>query len=352
MNRIIDIEKWRIRRARGDDNKSLLALTSQTHMDGNIALRIDRQPDFFSLLKQRGESDTLVCESNNEIIGCVSVTKSEAYINGKVNDLYYLSDLKIARAYQGNRLALALTKELKKYLESIDADLLFMVIADGNHRMRPYVTGTGDLPGFESVGTFKVFQFFPSNKTTKRENYQIKKFSPEDSHINMVNEFYSKYQLGKVFEPDDSSLFIAINEGETVLAMISIVDMSSHKQNVVMEASGWLRGLLHLSKWTHFVNLPSLGEPVKILYINNFYYKQDYKELIKLLMDWAKNYCRKKNFHFLSFGLHECDPLIKILDSGLKITFRSHGYVTSLHGNQEKLNQITSGLVYEDYSLV
>lgn len=354
MNVITEGKIMVIRKAVQADNKALLELASQTYMEGNISLRIDRCPDFFSLLKQRGESTTLVCEYGDKVIGCVSVTASRVYVNGRIRKIHYLSDLKIENKYQGKRLALYLCQELKKYLLSIDADILFMVVADGNYKMKPYTEGIGDLPEFRPAGIFKVMQFIPSGNPGNPVGYELNIFSPGEEEINKLNNFYVRYQFGKVlpFRPDSSSLYVGLTKGSELLAMISLIDMTPHKQNVVVDAKGWLNGLMTLAEWTNSFSLPTRGEPIRIYYINNFYYKAGYDQLINILVDWARNYCHKRNAHFASIGLNERDPLLKAIKSRMRITFLSKGYVASLKGNQEILKQITGGVVFEDYSLV
>ena len=50
-------ERVEIREAVETDNEALLALTRATPMDGTISLRIDRDPDFFALLRLRGPAE-------------------------------------------------------------------------------------------------------------------------------------------------------------------------------------------------------------------------------------------------------------------------------------------------------
>ena len=59
------------RLANKSDNIKLLELTSSVSMDGDISLRIDRNPDFFKILELRGESLVVIAEENQKIIGAV-----------------------------------------------------------------------------------------------------------------------------------------------------------------------------------------------------------------------------------------------------------------------------------------
>ena len=71
-----------------EDNQQLLDLTSSTGMSGKISLRIDRNPDFFELLKFRGESRVIVATDNNTIVGSICLSLEQTYIGRKVYPLF------------------------------------------------------------------------------------------------------------------------------------------------------------------------------------------------------------------------------------------------------------------------
>ena len=61
-----------IRQASEADNEGLLKLTRITPMAGAISLRIDREPDFFALLRLRGRNKVFVATRGQEVVGCIS----------------------------------------------------------------------------------------------------------------------------------------------------------------------------------------------------------------------------------------------------------------------------------------
>ena len=108
------------------DNKQLLNLTSSTPMSGIISLRIDRNPNFFELLRIRGESKVFVASENKIIIGCVCVSKEQTYVKEKIRRLYYVCDLKVDHLYRNKGIGMQLTNEVTKYLATEKADLVFL----------------------------------------------------------------------------------------------------------------------------------------------------------------------------------------------------------------------------------
>jgi len=71
------------REANPNDNEGLLKLTRECPMDGEISLIIDRQPDFFKLLKLKGVFKTFVAEDSDQLIGSISIVSEEVRIRGE-----------------------------------------------------------------------------------------------------------------------------------------------------------------------------------------------------------------------------------------------------------------------------
>jgi hypothetical protein len=125
-----------IREALSTDNSGLLQLTSLTPMKGRISLRIDSNPDFFSLLSKRGQSEVFVAEKNGTLVGCFSVSNIETLVSGNHEIVYYLADLKIHPSY-GGIILLRLLNKMADYILQNHADLLFCTAAYGNEKVIP-----------------------------------------------------------------------------------------------------------------------------------------------------------------------------------------------------------------------
>lgn len=101
-----------IRNATVHDNDKLIELTSLTPMAGAISLRIDRKPDFFLLLKKRGEYKVIVAEKRHKIIGSISCSTQPTIVCNKEHLVYYIRDLKVHPDFTGTRLAYRLVKAM------------------------------------------------------------------------------------------------------------------------------------------------------------------------------------------------------------------------------------------------
>jgi hypothetical protein len=324
-------------------------------MDGRIGLRTERNPDFFSLLNERGENTTFVAEKDNEIIGCYSVSKSKVLINTKQVDIHYVSDLKIDNRHRGGLAAYRLVHKMKEYLIECDADLVMCVVAKGNDKMNPFLlTGRTGIPGSQSMGYFNIFQLLPSKKLQKMNAYQVEESKMTEEHIKLFNSFQERYQLGKIITPyvaGDTEQVLTIRKSNEIVASLSLADTSSIKQNIVFKVSSPLKYLLYFSKAFGF-SVPQIGESIRMLYINNFFFRIGHEDAFETLLHYAKNLTHKKNYHFVSIGIHSKDPINIIMNRFRKFTFYSQGYITSLKNNQNLIDDIINGIPFEDYSLV
>jgi len=346
-----------IRVATPTDNSQLLCLTSSNPMQGIISLRIDRKPDFFKLLQARGESITYILEKEQQVIGSFSASKSQVFVNGLEKTLYYLSDLKVDNAYRTGVYAFKLISTMYQYLQAQGADLLFCTVVLGNNKVVPIFNGRASIPKFNSLGKFIIFQLLPSKKPITDFNFIIREQIADSALIKQFNCFYQQYQLGKIIHPEVKKLtaLVAYRQKE-VVAALTLLDTLPLKQNVVVGLQLPLKAMVYVSnalrKYLPLYRLPTVGEPVKTLYINNFYYQTGQQTALMALINQARQHAFFKQYHFVSIGLHEKDPLVKCFQSFRKFKFQSVGYITSLKNNNGLLDDIATGIPFEDYSLV
>src|SRR3954469_20823949 len=139
----------RYRLATHHDNQQLLDLTASTGMQGDISLLIDRQPDFFRLLKKRGETKVFVAVDNERIIGSLSVSSQLVYVGGKVLPVQYIGDFKVYESYRNKGVGLMLCNEMADHVISSGSDLAFLNVAKGNVKPLSFFKNRPHVPDFE-----------------------------------------------------------------------------------------------------------------------------------------------------------------------------------------------------------
>lgn len=348
--------KYRL--ATNKDNQQLIALTAVSGMVGETALRIDRKPDFFKLLTMRGDSKVFIALDNETLIGCLCVSLQNVYVGGQIVPLHYIGDFKVAEAYRNKGIGLQLCNQLADYLTSIDADLAFLNFSKGNARPVSFFKNRPHVPDFDNIGVFNIHQFIGKKKKAFHSGYTIELSPVTDKVLKFLNSHYSKYEFGSVVTKEkleDTTVFIIQHENK-ILAAMCLVDTMKVKQNVVMKLSwknklllllvNMFAGVLGISK------MPALHEPVQMMYIKYLAIDSPDKQLVKFLINHARNVVYERFYSFVSIGLHEKDPLHACLSNLFKLTFNSIGMLVSLKDNRDLIKKVKQGIPFEDYSLV
>src|SRR6185503_4305441 len=85
-----------VREAVRDDDAALRAIAASCPMEGDITLRITRDPDFFQLNQLEGSQWRLgVAEVDGHVVGCVMAAERGAYLHGVERRTLYAGDLKV-----------------------------------------------------------------------------------------------------------------------------------------------------------------------------------------------------------------------------------------------------------------
>jgi GNAT superfamily N-acetyltransferase len=348
----------KIREATQSDNNGLLSLTAMTPMSGEISIRSDRYPDFFRLLDRRGYSHVLVAEENGKIVGCVSTTRVPVHVNGELEYVHYLGDLKVHPDFRGRGLAVRLLISMHRHLLAADADLVLGAAAYGNEDIMPFFDGRAGLPKAVLLGVFKVYQILPSHRQRATTHYAVKVEPENPDMYRLYNDHFRHYQFGPVLPPGSllNARHLVARSGGASQASLSVVDVGDSRQNVLIRLPfilGILAFLLRfLRRMIPIAALPEINEPIRILYVKALACREGYEDALDPLIQKARNICCEERYHFLAIGVHEKDPLGKRFVRYPKFVFKSMGFVVSLKRGNDEVLRLMRGVPYEDYSLV
>jgi predicted N-acetyltransferase YhbS len=348
----------RIREATRNDNEGLLSLTAATPMDGTISIRTDRYPDFFRLLDRRGPSRVLVAEEGGAIVGCVSAARVPVHVDGRLDTVHYLGDLKVHPGHRGAGLAASLLNAMHHDLREAGADLVLSTAAYGNDKVRPFFDGKGGLPRAVPAGVFRVYQILPSRRRSVAGPYAIREEPETPEVLALYNDHFRHYQFGPVFGPGalrGARTWTARSNGE-IEAALSLVDYGDARQNVIIRLPFVLGRLVSFLKSVrHFVpvpDIPAKNTPIRILYIKALAFRDGHEEALARLVGEARRLAFESRYHFVAVGLHESDPMLLRLARLPKFTFKSMLFVAGLTRGNDELTRLTRRVPYEDYSLV
>jgi predicted N-acetyltransferase YhbS len=358
-----------IREAGEADNEALLALTRSTPMAGSISLRIDRDPDFFALLRLRGEGKVFVAVRGREVIGCISAALRTAYISGVPETVAYIGDMKVHPRFSGTRIALRLIQALEAHLRSIGIDLCFSVVADGNQRAMPLFEGRLGIPRWAYLGRFLVDELIPSPFIGRSRQHCIETAEAADlpAITMLLDRFHRSRQFAPQLSQDDlartlsarreepfSKIFVA-RSGGSIVATLSLHDTREVKRNVLLGASASLRCALALVRIVAVplpgFSVPRIGEPLRVLYARFVACEEGHWQALQALVAMARAEAFRRRSTFLVIGLHEQDPLRSLVRGIPRFTFSSLALATSLT-RPERLESLATGIPFEDFALV
>lgn len=346
------------RMATAEDNVKLIQLTASSPMAGDIGLRIDRYPDFFALLKMRGDTKIFIAEENNNIIGAICVSLQQVYVGGAIFPLQYIGDFKVAEPYRKRGIGLQLCNQMADYVIAQGSDLAFLNVSKGNTRPVSFFKDRPNVPDFDNIGIFKIYQVIGKRMRPGFDKHAVEETPLNAEVLAFFNNHYSKYELGTVLTPEKftGTRIFMIRENDKITAAMCLVDTMPVKQNVIVSLSGVMKLALRLinvySSIAGLSKMPVLKEPVKMLYIK--YLAADVKSsrLVKLLINYARNIAFERSYSYVSIGLHEKDGFNSCLSGLPKFTFKSVGMLLSIKNNRHLINTVIEGIPYEDYSLV
>lgn len=356
-----------IREATGADNDALLALTRVTPMDGRIALRIDRDPDFFALLRRRGEPIVLVATCADHVIGCISAAIHQAYVGGLLEKIAHVGDLKVHPLFTGKRLSSRLMTGLKSHLKQAGVDLCVGLVAEGNHRMTPISAGRDGTHVGVQLGRFIVEQLIARPMRRRHSRYALEEAASADlpEIAAMLDDTYRRQQFAprvtvehlsssNMHEVPFACRMVARHAGR-VVATLALEDTYPLRQNVLIGTPRTVRWAMAAARPLGLLlpglTIPRLGCPIKTLYVRHMACAPDCMDALRLLVDDARGRAFRHGFTFLSVGLHERDPLRSAVAGRARITFHSLMVSASLL-TEGRLADVSSLIPYEDFALV
>ncbi len=346
------------RLATNNDNQQLIELTAASGMAGEISLRIDRKPDFFSLLNMRGETKVFVALEDDKIIGSLCVSLQQVYVGEEIFPFYYVGDFKVAEPYRNKGIGLQLCNELANYVVPAGADLAFLNVSKGNSKPFSFFKDRPGIPDFDNIGIFKIHQFLGKKGKAQHAQYKIELTPVSGEVIEFLNAHYCKYELGSVITKEklEGCEIFTIREKNKIIAAMCLMDTMQVKQNVVTGMSWKMKALVRfmnaISRLSGTSKMPVLNEPVRMIYIKYLAVNGHDKQLVKLMVNHARNMVYERSYTFASVGLHEKDPFNACFSGMMKVTFNSVGMLLSIKDNRSLIEKVKKGIPFEDYSLV
>lgn len=357
-----------VRDAKPSDNAGLVALAQACSMSGDIELRIDRAPDFFTLNRLEGERWRLaVAEREGQIVGCICTSERDCYVDGDRQRIGYVGDLKVHPAHRDSVIADGLCRYAAEFMTALpeSAPVLITVLA-GNTPMERRLSGPRGLARFSRVATIRTHSL---SILWERHN-PVHWASVTPASWNDIEEMAALWcdaarrrQLAPAHDADSLARWVREAPGLDIhdfrlargsdgklLGFIGLWDQRHFKQLTVVSYSRRMalarRVFNAVAPLTGSERLPPAGAPLNVVTATHVCVPHDRADVLRALVVSAHNELRGSGCSLLNIGLDVTDPLGVALKGLFAQPTDIHAYLADARGNAWK-GQLGGTLHYE-----
>jgi N-acetylglutamate synthase-like GNAT family acetyltransferase len=328
-----------VRRAAPSDGPSLLALTGRCPMHAAVSLAIEREPDFFALSRARGCARTLIAEADGLVIACAGIARRPAWVGGRLAEVAYLADLKVAPEHRGGGLGARLVEAvLAEEARGRPAPLLATVAA-GNRPADRLAGRYAAVVGLSGIVDVVCLQLFAA-RASRRVDIELGRARPEDEAElgALLDEFYRERQFAPVFgdggfeEILRRSPGLALSDhlvarrGGRILATVALWDQGSFKRVRVLRVTPTLRlGLGAIAIAARVLPVPVLpptGELLRLAFLRHPAYAAGEEAALAALLRTAIREASAAGHHFAVLTAPRGDPVARCARGIPRLTYR------------------------------
>jgi hypothetical protein len=349
--------RFTVRDATPADNDALVALAAACPMEGDIALRMDRAPDFFALNRLEGDvwQVGVAVDGDDRVVGCVAAARRQVWLNGAEATTGYVGDLKVhpaARRSGATDLLTAYARETCAALCGEDAPVLVTILA-GNEAMERRAGGPRGMPVLARFATLRV-EAIPLLWERRERVAGLSIWPAAERDLPRMTALWRDIAPTRQLAPaiDAASLgawvarapglvlsdyLLALDMRGRLRGFLGVWDQSSFKQMRVVSYSPRLaiaRGAINVvASVAGATQLPQPGAALPALAITHVC-ASDASTLRALVLEAYRRH-RGGRHAFMTLGLDVRDPLLAATRGLLAQPTLVHAYVTSARGAAE-----------------
>lgn len=349
LRQVESAEGFVVRDATGDDNRQLIRLAAECPMVGDVSLRIDRGPNFFTLNRLEGERWKVgVAAEGRAILGCVAVSERRSFVNGRASRTGYAGDLKVHPAHRNTAIADELSRYCERSFRGLPAasPVLITVLA-GNRSMERRLPGPRGVPAFNHIGTIRTHSvpILWHRKTSGSIRIAPAEWRDLNEMATLWERVAPDRQLAPVMSVDAmgswirstpglaiSSYKVARAQSGELLGFFAVWDQRTFKQLNVVGYSPRMKAARAMFNLVAPVaggeRMPQTGHALNCVTIAHICVPGDRPEVMRALLTSAHNELRRARISFINVGLDTRDPLSSAVDGFLSQPTDVNAYVT------------------------
>ncbi|HVE71412.1 MAG TPA: hypothetical protein VNI54_08600 [Thermoanaerobaculia bacterium] len=283
-----------------DDDAGIRALLASNPMPGRIRVRFEREPSYFAGCSP--DDDVLVARDGSAVVGVACRSIRPLYVNGSVENIGYLGQLRVDRAYRGQLLTVRGYRLMRELHEQRPARGYYTTIVEGNVQAEGVLVrkSRGVMPRYRFVERLHTLAVPVERRAlARRESRRA------EARRSTSNLFPAYAPQGPIIE--------------TVAGSAALVDQRAYKQTVIDGYSRAITITRPLYNLVGRIKLPKPNTALNHAYVTHFQ-AEDPHALINAILERAQGYD-----HVL-FGFTESDPALEAARG-----FKPVEYVSSIY---------------------
>ncbi len=357
-----------------DDDAALRARMAQDWLHGDITVSFRREPSFFYGSDVQGkQAQVIKCvdSDTNTLIGLGSRLVNDAFVNGNRQRIGYLADLRLHPDYRGGTALVRAYRYLHKLHRADPVPLYYSMILEENRpALRVLTAARCGLPVYRDVGRFltpAIYLDVPRRRLSV-DGISFRRAKQQD--LQQVFDFVAARAPDKQFAPaltvadmhtprlrglgaDD--FFLALR-GDRIVGTIAAWDQTAFRQTCVerYNAGLWMMRPIYnaLSRFSAFKPLPPRGSMVPYFYLAFINIEGNDPLLFRSLLRFVYNDRRKGRWNYFIAGLHETDPLSKVLLEYRRIDVAGRLFVVHYPEDQSVYEQLDGRIPYVEIAMI
>lgn len=344
-------EEFHYRLATPADDAAIRQLLAAHPVPGHITLGYEREPDYFLGCGTMGSFwQVLVAshEATGELAGLACRATRPMWINGEVQEVGYLSQLRVAERFRGHWLVVRGFHMFRTLHEDGRVSAYLATIIEENDEARGLLVERPrrTMPAFrerEQLLTLALLLRRSRRPPSAPDGLRIERGSAETlgEIVAFLRRQGAQRQFFPVYEEKDfggSPLtrgfavedFLVARRGVQIVGTLGLWDQLAYKQTVVRGYSGGLRaarpmlnGALRLIGASP---LPDPGQPLRFVYASFLAIAQDDPVVFRTLLRHGYHLASERGYSFLMVGLVARDPLLPLARAEFHVPYHSRLY--------------------------
>lgn len=366
--------------AGAEHDAPLRRLFAANEMEGNIRISFQREPNYFYASSLQGAFHQVIAARdtmNGEFIGVGTRAVRQGFLNGKVEPLGYLADMRLDPRYRGGPLVARAYRYLAQLHGDARTRIYFTVIAEGNRRaLATIATGRAGIPPYRDFGLILSpavnllrrkpsltgdFEITRGSNDLLLEivgclnrNHQRKQFAP----YYRVNQFTSENRDSNGSRLRDfrvRDFYIALRGGK-IIGVLGKWDQNAFKQTVITGYGGKIRTLRPaynlVAKLMGCASYPAPGMPLRFFYASFIAVDDDDLQVFRTLLRRLYNDNVGEGYNYFVVGLHERDPLAAALSDYVLTRFTARLFVVHFDDGAELFKNLDGRVPYIELAML